>query len=236
MLMSSPLDDILPALTQTSGDPRQMLALVGRLSEPESMRSLIDLTLSDDERAAKIAAASLRHANGFQKIVLTDGAGPQLRLHIWSPRASDEPNLLENAHNHRWGFATTVLVGAYTVTTFSPTPGDAYLWHRYEPARSKLDYTLTEQGAADLVVLGVATFHGGSSYWTHPSVVHRVSADPDAFTATLLAVAEASSSNTDVFFPRGRSGGVVGQKRHEHISAADLRASLESLGRYLGLS
>jgi hypothetical protein len=232
-MSSRVLEEMTTELRRVGGSPAAMLALVQSIADPERMRSLVDLVLTDDQAAEGIAEASLQHANGFQKIVLA-GGGPQIRLHIWQPRTPDQAAVLENAHNHRWAFATAILVGCYTASTFAPIPGNSYSWQRYAPGHSKLDYSLSDLGTSDLDTLGVARFDKGSSYWIHPSVVHRVSlSEPSVLTATVLVVGEYSAPTTDVFIPKRTATPSVGQRPHLPLSMKDIRDSLSSLSDHL---
>jgi hypothetical protein len=68
----------------------------------------------DDERLARTAAFAYRHTNGFRKITLFKGEACCLRVHIWD----DGSSRAENIHNHRWGFASRVLVGTVSESRF----------------------------------------------------------------------------------------------------------------------
>ncbi|MCO1657837.1 hypothetical protein [Pseudonocardia humida] len=89
--------DLLAALDLLLDDRRALVAW---------LRS----TVADPERLDRVAAASYWHANGFAKLVLHDGPGFRIRLHVWP--AGEDRRGEPDPHSHRWDFASTVLAGA----------------------------------------------------------------------------------------------------------------------------
>lgn len=83
---------------------------------------LIRDTLNDRDKLQNAAAHGYRHANGFVKLTLLRTDACALRLHVWEP----EMSRAENPHNHRWGFASRVVVGAVAESRFEISPeGDS---------------------------------------------------------------------------------------------------------------
>jgi hypothetical protein len=221
--------ETLRRLARIGGDKSTMLAFVVELSRSGKLQELVSGIVSAPEMLAAVAASSVRHANGFDKIALTGGGGPQLRIHIWHP-ATKSSRPIENAHSHRWGFATAILIGSYTASTFAVEPGDSYTRHTYFPATRVADYEMKNTGTADLFLTSISTLHKGSAYWIDSSIVHRVSVpEPDGLTATVVAVEEPRLRTTDVFVPRYSNTAVVGAAPHRRISGSHLRESLEML-------
>lgn len=66
--------------------------------------------LADPAALARVVAGSYWHANGFAKLVLHDGPGFRVRLHVWP--AGEDRRGEADPHSHRWDFASAVLTGA----------------------------------------------------------------------------------------------------------------------------
>jgi hypothetical protein len=213
--------------------------MVGRLREFRDTGALSSALLkivASPSDLAQVGVRSLQHANGFSKLVLAEGNRRQVRLHIW-----DNENLpgharpLENAHNHRWPFATLLLAGAYTATTFQPSEGDAYAWHKYAPSKTPVAYELDLAGTCDLVPVNQTTLVAGSSYWVDPTVVHRVTITPDVpLTATLVLVGRHASATTDVFVPRELGEATaVGATPHRPMDPSEVANNLRRIATEL---
>jgi hypothetical protein len=230
------LAKVLDELGDSRPSPEWMLDVVDRLSNRDALVEILLDTVGDTRKLAAVAASSVRHANGFQKIVLA-ARGSQIRLHIWEPRVDVETCTLENAHNHRWCFATTILVGSYRATTFMPVDGESHTRYVYTPSRDPQDYHMTRMGLTDLVQTSVANYAAGSRYWVHPTLVHRVSPVVVAgMTASLLIIGPSSRASADVFAPRVSTTRPVGNDRHTPLSQGDVVRSLTNLADVLGIS
>lgn len=225
------LVDALADIRRAGGDPSRMLDVVRRLSQPAAIEGIISTLLSDQACLSQVASSSVRHANGFDKIVLAKAEeGPQLRFHIWEPPSASVPRSIENAHNHRWCFATSVLVGGYTATTFAPRDGDEYRRRTYTPTDVPRGYVMSGEESTGLEPASITTYRAGSAYWISHSTVHRVSpADPASVTATLLAVGRRLTPITSVFVPRDPTIPAVGGRPHQKITPDELHLSLEAL-------
>jgi hypothetical protein len=101
------------------------------------------------------------HYDILDKIVLWDDpTGFRVRLHVFLPGYFDRP------HNHRWSYASSVLVGRYRHILF----GDVDLDKRVDPA--------------SLTPVMVRWEQAGSSYALHHTMVHAVVAEP--YTVSLV--------------------------------------------------
>src|SRR5688572_21463814 len=89
----------------------QRANMAKELGRPDALRDLIGAILGDPIQLEQVASRSYVHANGFDKLVLLGSCAPiyKLRLHIWWPGRS-EPEL-DNVHNHRWDFSSSVVTG-----------------------------------------------------------------------------------------------------------------------------
>ncbi|WP_433269263.1 hypothetical protein ACQPZF_06460 [Actinosynnema sp. CS-041913] len=88
-----------------AGNDSALVGCVRRVARPEYLGPLLGRTAESD-----LPDRAYRHPNGFLKIVLIAEVEFQLRLHVWRPEP-DSPVATENVHNHRWDFASAVLVG-----------------------------------------------------------------------------------------------------------------------------
>ena len=139
---------------------------------PQTIFAIINQVLSNSELLAQIAARSYHHGNGFLKVVLAAQDGWKLRLHVWFANTPCE----ENIHDHRWGFASTVLCGQLLSETFvddidGDITGTEYLYH----ARQNQDESQKHiQGRFCLRSLGQQCRGVGESYFLPTSVLHRI--------------------------------------------------------------
>jgi hypothetical protein len=234
------LSEVIREAENLEEDPLSLVQAVRRLATEDSLLSIIHSALDDPGRIQQIAARSLDHANGFRKLVLAHQDEIQIRLHVWdaSSHAGDgkEQAPLENAHTHRWAFATILLAGSYTAMTFEPIAGSSFARHIYTSRTGGRDYELEPAGQCDLRVTTSSELSPGSAYWLSPGVVHRVSlTEPPAYTATLLIVGRQTTSRTHVFIPTDPSTSSIGSAEHMSIDETSVSESLRRLCEELHL-
>jgi hypothetical protein len=182
----------------------QLLSLHSRvikLAQKRRLMHLLRTILASDERLADIASRSYRHANGFDKIVLsTDrSTGEKLRLHVWWPT---DGAFEENIHNHRWDFATYILSGGYRTDFFLRShTGRRLFEYRYRPVGAEEHYSLEPRGRVALEQVYSAVLSAGTSYTLDGGVLHRVLVDRQHFTMSLVVQSGATMEATSVFSP-----------------------------------
>ncbi|HEX6469921.1 MAG TPA: hypothetical protein VF069_12560 [Streptosporangiaceae bacterium] len=236
--MPDALTDALDLLSRSDIDPGHMLGVVHRLTARPSLDLLLRRMLSDATFLADVSAMSVRHANGFDKLVLATGHGYQIRLHVWHCTEGVGGRALENAHSHRWCFATRILTGSYTAWTFVPRPGADFEHYAYSPGARVDDYAMEFVGGSNLEVTSVADHQAGSMYWLDPSTVHRVSpGDSARLSSSLLVIAPPTKQSTNVFVPVAAfaSAQPVGAADHMPMTTDDVLRSLEALAVALGV-
>jgi hypothetical protein len=131
-------------------------ALAALLEDRQAIRKIL-LTLPEQPELLQLC----EHYDILDKIVLwNDRAGFRVRLHAFLPGYFDRP------HNHRWSYASSVLIGQYRHILF----GDAELDEHVDPALLKPVMVRWEQA--------------GSSYVLHHTMVHAVVAEP--YTVSLV--------------------------------------------------
>src|SRR5690349_20022783 len=72
---------------------------------PDQLRKSLEFLHNSDRGLAAVAKRSYTHPNGFAKIVLHDGDGYGIRLHVWH-QTSDRWISDAIPHGHRWEFAS----------------------------------------------------------------------------------------------------------------------------------
>ena len=133
--MTSALHAVNQQLQQYfSEHPQAGEGLVSVLEEQLSLPQVLALLqglLADEQALQAVAARSYVHGNGFVKVVLLDEHGHKLRLHIWFAGSACE----ENIHDHRWSFASHVLVGTLNSEIWvDDAQGQALPEYRYAAA------------------------------------------------------------------------------------------------------
>jgi hypothetical protein len=186
----------------------------------------IERVLQDPTGLAEVASHSYAHPNGFRKLVLaTPADGTKLRVHHW-PQGDPAPS---NVHNHRWAFASAIVVGRVDSALFEiAEPGDPVEQYRFEPSQAGGRYKLIPAGAAPIRVSSVAQLGPGSTYALDADQLHQVRADPRTLSLVLSGPPERDHS--DVFRPAS----LAPQPRDlPLLPAADIRESLELLAAEL---
>lgn len=167
------------------------------------IRSILEACIDPDadELIAQVQAESYTHANGFDRISLpaAPGARARLRIHIWpSPTSPETRADLPDAHNHKWPFASRVLVGTLSNELVRPTLRASGRYTHYKHIDMVAGYRFAEAGRADLEVIGVEMTRAEETYAMFPEPVHRVPRPP-IYTATIVAELEPRTTMTDVF-------------------------------------
>lgn len=152
---------------------------------PGAVRDLLCAALRDEQWLEAVRAGSYRHPNGFDKIVLYADHEHQLRLHVW--RESARETKVENIHNHRWDFASVIVLGGYRFQEFVPDPAGRQLHaYGYASERGAAAYSLQPLGQRGLTCSFDARLRAGTSYTLTSEVFHRVSNTPGRLTVSLV--------------------------------------------------
>ena len=179
-----------------SEHPQAGEGLVSVLEEQLSLPQVLALLqglLADEQALQAVAARSYVHGNGFVKVVLLDEHGHKLRLHIWFAGSACE----ENIHDHRWSFASHVLVGTLNSEIWvDDAQGQALPEYRYAAA--------TATAAADKQALGTCRvslqqhcqYGAGSSYVMPKQVLHRIINPGQHLVATVMVSAPTEQGDT----------------------------------------
>jgi hypothetical protein len=181
------------------GHPSALAEAITCYSDTSTVRAMLDSAIREEVWIDAIAKASYLHPNGFAKIVLISSADFQLRLHVWRPVNITEFTT-ENIHNHRWDFASTLLIGGYRYQEFTPTPsGASFYAYDYRAQRGAPSYSLAPAGRRTLACTFDAYLESGSRYTLTANTFHRIIGDPERMTATLVLQGPRVRQSVEVF-------------------------------------
>lgn len=142
-----------------------------------NLRALIKEVASSPTLKREAAVGSYQHPNGFQKLLLLRSKREaKLLLHSWSEASLDRAVAADHAHNHRWPFATLVLMGAYRFECFHAVPqatGDHH-HYRYRSPGDESAFELELVGRANLAPALSFELGPGAACWSDSSTIHRV--------------------------------------------------------------
>lgn len=169
------------------GEPYVLPSILSALSEAGNLQALLQLLLGDEEALNAIQQHSYYHHNGFRKLVLLQNAAFKLRLHLWEARNEAHH---ENIHDHRWNFASRLLVGCFQTVIWAedPTGPETRLDCTYTPARDG-KYVVRENGRVKLRQLATHTLRAGDLYYMPASTLHQVTDPGQGHTRSLMLTA-----------------------------------------------
>jgi hypothetical protein len=196
------------------------------LAEPRSVAALLESALRDDARAAFHAGLSYTHPLGFEKIILIDAEREfALRLHVWWPTGEPE---VEHVHNHRFGFASVILAGGFTMRTFAVSPdGDDMVEYREAVADTPPAWQLERIGENRLVTASESRLGRGAGYALAAQTLHQIAVTPGTLCITMFLQTAVISSATRVFALPGPNETQVRAKRP--MSVQSYRAQLDAV-------
>lgn len=212
------------------GDWAALRRTVQQLASGGGLRALLGEIATSEERLEEVRARLYRHPNGFDKLVLLRGSEPdhKLRLHVWwEGRPPAEPHV----HNHRWDFATTLLLGSYTFQILEEVAdGPTYHEYRYHSPGESDAFSMTPVGTARLRTVLEGRIEQGASYLIDHTALHRLEGEDEGITATLVLQGPVSSPSTRVLSPEQlgsvQAGDAVPLQR---MTTGELRKALERI-------
>ena len=163
---------------------KDLLLEICSLTRPSD---LIKNVLNDEAHINDVSKVSYRHINGFDKIVLYSSGDNlfKLRLHIWWPTKAAYSR--EHIHNHRWDFATCIVLGSYKLETYiqSKEGEPAYLYSYWSP-EDQSTYKMIPRGHTRAKKMFDADVLKGTIYQLEHSVLHRVTQLTKSGTVSLV--------------------------------------------------
>lgn len=148
--------------------------------------------LKDEQQLVKISRKSYLHGNGFLKIILLDN-GYKLRLHIWFPEQYCE----ENIHDHRWSFASLILIGSLKNEIWCDNENGISL-------REYIYHAETENNVSKKIEIGYHNFclektdvyTKGQRYFMSKEKLHRIVTSKNEIVATMICTAPTNQTTT----------------------------------------
>lgn len=158
------------------------------LQSPSSARGIQELMrdlCGDEALLAECARRSTAHPLGFDKVILLDRRDYQLQMHVWWPTRDSRPH--EDIHDHRFDFASTVLLGRLLAETFD-VGGDGASMARYtqRSSTSHGDYQFRHEDYVPTRLVHAGVLPAGSAYFLDSHMLHRVVVDEKDLVVTLF--------------------------------------------------
>lgn len=97
------------------------------------VREIVEKILESPTLTSSVREASMRHANGFIKIVLGSVGPSRMRFHHWTEIVKDDP------HTHRWDFTSRVLYGSFMEEFYSEHESGVGSFVRHACGRTESD-------------------------------------------------------------------------------------------------
>lgn len=183
-------EQVLPAINQV-------------LSRPANTALLLRCVLSKQAAFESVRKSSYCHENGFHKIVLLQGKHFKLRLHHFG--ATDKAPM-ENIHDHRWPFASSILKGDLHMDLFELSDSceeeELLLYHVYHSDKSSGAYQANLQGVANLKRVQRVCFPEGATYLLMPDALHRIVNDKQQESITLILTGKPVSATCNLYARR----------------------------------
>jgi hypothetical protein len=173
------------------------------LAEPYLLNLLIQQVRGKENVFRAVMKGSYHHENGFHKIVLLNGSNFKLRLHHFG---AVEKAPMENIHNHRWSFASTILSGELKMELFQREycqGRSEELYHFvYGSDKSSGVYSTELMGMEILYKSQSKKISAGQSYLMLPEELHRITNLPGQESMTLILTGKPLSKNCDLYAKR----------------------------------
>lgn len=192
---------------------------------PVQVYALIQQILRDPKLLAEVSARSYQHGNGFLKVVLID-RGYKLRLHIWQAGQPCE----ENIHDHRWSFASTILMGELHSEIWRDVPADQaadlitpeYVYHAATASSAAYKQDI---GMARLTRAAHVAHRAGQAYVMPELRLHRILNAGTATVATMMCTAPTGQGTTRLI---PISTGIDPNVQPPRTSPAQLKVALQA--------
>lgn len=197
------------------------------LSRPEILNRLISVVMKNDSLWKKALKNSYRHENGFHKIVLLSGKNFKLRIHHFGATAKIP---MENIHDHRWPFASTILSGELKMDIFQRTDKETSteeLHHFiYKSDKTNGNYHTDYLGLSYLEKIQERVYYPGDSYLMRTDELHRIKNQDGDESITLILTGKPISKDCNLF---ARKPMKEEEKQLIHYSENELRKMLDEI-------
>ncbi len=196
--LATMLDDIIDL---SSGE---ILTSINKmLAIPANLSMLTRTILNNPAILNKVVEESYYHENGFHKIVLLSGRNFKLRLHHFGVAAKIP---MENIHDHRWPFASTILSGELKMDIFRVSEqrkNTEALYHFiYGSDKSNGSYTTDLVGKVYLEKAETRIYKPGESYLMLPDELHRIKNSEGQESVTLILTGKPVGGQCNLYAKR----------------------------------
>jgi hypothetical protein len=148
----------------------------------------------------KMLDESYYHENGFHKIVLLSGKNFKLRLHHFGV-SSKIP--MENIHDHRWAFASTILSGTLEMDMFKLSQivrdENKLIHYVYNSDKSTGSYSTDKIGMVSLNKIESRFYEAGETYLMLPQELHRIKNQEGQESLTLILTGKPENNTCNLF-------------------------------------
>lgn len=185
------------------------------------LMGVLQQLLADEKALAEVAKRSYIHGNGFVKVVLLNESGFKLRLHIWFAGCACE----ENIHDHRWSFASHVLLGQLKIEIWQDAQeGVSLPEYRYVAANAEQASCKQSVGMTRVRLQQQCVYGAGESYVMSKQVLHRIINPGSETVASIMCSAPTAQDHTRLIPSHVAIGPQV---QMPALSSADLVAVLQ---------
>lgn len=168
---------------------------------------------------------SYYHENGFHKIVLLSSQLFKLRLHHFG---SGVKLPMENVHDHRWAFASSILTGTLKMDLFEvhQSEGESLKHYCYDSNKSSGEYATSPIGKKFIRKKETRTYCAGDQYLMLPADLHRIINKPGEESVTLILTGNPISRTCNLYAKRTIR---KKEKRMVHYSKEKVERMLRAL-------
>ena len=189
-------------VTDYLNNDEKVLEVINKiLSIPSNIKKLIDLIVHNEFLFDEVSAKSYCHENGFHKYVLLEGKYYKIRLHHFGAMQKAP---MENIHDHRWPFASTILKGRLNMEMYEQCPindkEELLLHYIYNSDKSKGFYETTLKGVVGMRKINEINFEKGQSYLLTPEALHRITNKDECI--TLIITGKPSGNKCNLYAKR----------------------------------
>lgn len=217
---------LIDRLTANAKD-ETLIEINNILSRPDKLSFLIKQILKNEMLLSNVVSESYYHENGFHKIVLLSGKNFKLRLHHFGVAAKIP---MENIHDHRWPFASSILTGQLTMDTFSASDIDkgeeAFYHFRYGSDKQSGSYSTDLIGRKFLNKIDTRIYNSGESYLMRTNELHRIKNTIGQESITLILTGKPVSKSCNLFAKKEIA---EAEKRTIPYSSTELKMMLQTI-------
>jgi hypothetical protein len=201
-ILNRNINELVEAIDELlNNNSSEILTLINQsLSEPDTLSLLIKRIIDSPLMFAKTLDQSYYHENGFHKIVLLSGKQFKLRLHHFGV-SSKIP--MENIHDHRWAFASTILSGTLEMDMFEQSQyvidENKLIHYVYNSDKSTGSYSTDKIGMVSLNKIETRFYEVGETYLMLPDELHRIKNQEGQESLTLILTGKPENNTCNLY-------------------------------------